>query len=259
MRPRKPTITRQDQAAIYIRVSTDKQVKSGLGLDDQRAKTLTESQRLGYEIHEDYIFIDEGISGKKSGDKRPAYDRMMCLIEQGMITAVIVNDLSRLGRSVNLISQAITLMDKHNCTFISVKESFNTGNAMGKAMLNMVATFAQLESDLASERTEDALAVRGEKYGYKSGQLPYGYTRINNSDNGKSDEVIRVDDKEADIVYRIYSLRRQGISMGKIAEAMNKICASPRGKGKWYASTIKVILDNEDYYYGKITHYPHIV
>ena len=67
MRPRKQDTNQLNrQAAIYIRVSTDKQVKSGLGLDDQKGKTLAEAQRLGLVIQPDYIFVDEGLSGKKA-------------------------------------------------------------------------------------------------------------------------------------------------------------------------------------------------
>jgi len=261
MRPRKQEIQQLDrEPAIYIRVSTDKQVKSGLGLDDQKAKTLAEAQRLGLTIKPEYIFIDEGLSGKKAENKRPMYGRLMEQVKAGLISHVIVNDLSRLGRSVHLISNAIVELDRYDTAFVSVKESFNTSHAMGKAMLNMVATFAQLESDLASERTEDALDMRGDKYGYKAGQVAFGYTRIPNSDNSKSDEVIRILDSEASIVKLIFKLRdTDKLSMGKIADTLNSSGIKSAKGSKWYASSVKVILDNEPIYTGKVAHYPAII
>lgn len=258
MRPRKEQVNKQRYAAIYIRVSTDKQVQSGLGLQDQMDKVMTESKRLGYDIAQDYIFIDEGISGKKEGSKRPNYDAMMKLVASGDISVVIVNDLSRLGRSVLLIAQAVDVFSRNDCAIVSVKESINTGNAMGKLVLNIIASIAQVESDLASERTKEALNVRGAKHGYKGGQLPYGYTRVNNSDAGKSDEVISIDYDEASIVRAIFSLRNTGLSMAAIADRCNDLGPSPRGS-IWYAATIKIVLDNASYYQGNVAQYPAII
>lgn len=261
MRPRKQDTQQLDkQPAIYIRVSTDKQVKSGLGLEDQKVKTLAEAQRLGLTIKPEYIFVDEGISGKKAENKRPNFGKLMEQVKAGLISHVIVNDLSRLGRSVRLISEAIVALEANNTAFVSVKESFNTTHAMGKAMLNMVATFAQLESDLASERTEDALDQRGDKHGYKAGQVAFGYKRISNSDTAKSDEVIRVLNSEASTVKLIFDLRDiDKLSMGKIADYLNYERISSAKGGKWYASSVKIILDNEHIYKGKVAHYPAII
>lgn len=240
--PLQPTIT----PAIYLRVSTQEQADSGLGLAAQEARCTAMCEAKGWPAA--IIYKDDGISGTLGPERRPGLNMMLSAIVAGEINAVIVLDLSRLGRNVQLIAGMIEDFDDRGVAFVSCKENFDTSTAMGRAMLNLVAVFGQLERDLTSERTVAALAERGKLYGYKAGRLPLGYYR--------DGEAIRVEETHAPLVRSVFAQRAAGASMREIAAKVNQeLVSAPQ----WYASTVKVILDNEHYYRGQVKHWPAVL
>lgn len=245
-RRRASASTETVQPAIYLRVSTQEQADSGLGLAAQQARCKGVCAAKGWP--DAVMYQDEGISGTLGPDKRPGLQAMLAAIEAGQVSAVIVLDLSRLGRNVQLIAGLIEDFEDRGVAFVSCKENFDTSTAMGKAMVNLVAVFGQLERDLTAERTVAALDERGKLYGYKSGRLPLGYERT------PGQEQIRVDAGAAELVCSIFKHRAAGASLRAIARKMIE-CTGRR----WYASTIKTILDNEAIYRGAAVHWPAIL
>jgi len=79
----------------YLRVSTDEQVQSGLGLDAQRTAVEQEAVRRGWSVTWE---ADEGVSGKLRN--RPALDRALARLRAGEAQALVVAKMDRLGRSV---------------------------------------------------------------------------------------------------------------------------------------------------------------
>ena len=79
----------------YLRVSTDEQVQSGLGLEAQRAAVEQEAARRGWSVVWE---VDEGVSGKLRN--RPALDRALARLRAGEAQALVVAKMDRLGRSV---------------------------------------------------------------------------------------------------------------------------------------------------------------
>ena len=231
--------------AIYLRVSTAEQADSGLGLAAQAARCAAMCEAKGWPAA--VVYQDEGISGTLGPDKRPGLGLMLGAIVAGQINAVVVLDLSRLGRNVQLIAGMIEDFDDRGVAFVSCKENFDTSTAMGRAMLNLVAVFGQLERDLTSERTVAALAERGKLYGYKAGRLPLGYCR--------DGEALMVEPEQAALVRAIFQARARGDTLRAIAAQMREL-ASGR---EWYASTIKVVLDNAPIYRGEVEHWPAIL
>jgi site-specific DNA recombinase len=232
--------------AIYLRVSTQEQADSGLGLAAQETRCKGVCAAKGWP--DAVIYKDDGISGTLGPDKRPQLGLMLAAIAAGQINAVIVLDLSRLGRNVQLIAGLIEDFEDRDVAFVSCKENFDTSTAMGKAMVNLVAVFGQLERDLTAERTVAALDERGKMYGYKSGRLPLGYERT------PGDEVIRINLHTAELVRLVFSHRSTGASMRDVAELLISRTGRP-----WYASTVKTILDNEPVYRGAVDHWPAIL
>lgn len=251
--PRKPAKATTPQAApirpaIYLRVSTDEQADSGLGIAAQRARCEAQALVKGWPAPAEYK--DEGISGTIApGPRRPGLAQLLVDVAAGLVNAVIVLDLSRLARSVKLVTSTIDELDAAGAAFVSCKENFDTSTAMGRAMLGIVAVFGQLERDLTSERTVAALAERGKQHGYKSGRLPYGYRRQ------PGHELIEVDDQAAAHVRAIFAQRAAGASMRAIAGQLAQLGPAPRGE-RWHATTIKTILDNAAYYRGELAHWP---
>src|SRR5215510_5115453 len=82
--------------AVYLRVSTDEQAQSGLGLAAQLERARGMVAAKGWPAPT--IYRDEGLSGMLSPERRPQLARLLADIRAGQVDAIIVADLSRLGR-----------------------------------------------------------------------------------------------------------------------------------------------------------------
>jgi len=237
-------------AALYVRVSTDEQATSGLGLAAQLDRCSAQAIVKGWAVATEHIYRDEGISGTLGPEKRPGLAGLLAAVDAGAVQAVIVLDLSRLARSVKLVTSMIESFDQAGISFVSCKENFDTSTAMGRAMLGIVAVFGQLERDLTSERTIAALGERGKQHGYKAGRIPLGYLRQ------PGQETIEIDDQAAVLVRQIFNRRAAGASMQRIADELNDAGEPGRFGGQWHASSVKIVLDNAPTYQGQRRHWP---
>jgi len=163
------------KVALYIRVSTERQAKDGDSLEDQENDLRKFCDYRKYHIYKCYI--ERGKSG--SNTNRPEYQKLINDIEGRKIKAVIVKKLDRLSRSLLDFENLMKLMQEKEVEFISLKENFDTTNAMGKAMLRVALVFAQLEREQTSERITDVMTFRASKGLYNGGQTLFGYTSIN--------------------------------------------------------------------------------
>jgi site-specific DNA recombinase len=233
------------RVAGYIRVSSQEQADSGLGLEAQTAKINAMATVKGWS--QPVIYSDAGVSGTIEPMKRQGMSSLLNDITLGKIDALIVLSLDRLGRKSRIILDLVETMKKHGVILISTKESFDSSTAMGTFALQMIAAVSELERNQISERTKAALDVRKEKHGYASGKLPMGYSRVVNDDI----ETIVINESDAAIVRKIFNLKRSGKhSLRSIASALDMTCGP---------STIKAILDNVDFYKGKVNHFPKII
>lgn len=123
--------------AIYARQSIDK--KGSLSIEGQieLCRKFTADDAL--------VFSDKGFSGKNT--KRPAFGELMEAVEAGRVKKIVVYRLDRFSRSLADFSQIWELLRKNDVEFLSVNEQFDTSSPMGRAMLNIVMTFAQLERE----------------------------------------------------------------------------------------------------------------
>lgn len=155
----------------YIRVSTGKQADSGLSLEAQLTKI--KAQCAVSDVFIDEIISDAGHSAKNVS--RPGMERLIKLVEENKVEAVIIKKIDRLTRSVRDLNYLIELFNKHKTRLISVEDSLDTTSATGRLMINLIGSISQWERDVISERTCDALdakRARGEKTG---GAVPFGY------------------------------------------------------------------------------------
>jgi len=219
--------------AAYIRVSTEDQAESGLGMDAQRTRCKAMAQVKDWP--EPTFYEDDGISGTKDVSKRLGLSQLIEDIRAGKIQAVIIPSLDRLGRKVHIVINIVEELRQRNVSLVSCKESLDTSTPQGTFVMHMFAALAQLERDLISQRTTDALAERGKKDGEKGGRLPYGYRR--------ADTGIVLDTEEAKLVRRIFRLHKEGRSLREIAADISN------GK-QWQHSSIAEILRNKDAYKG---------
>lgn len=125
----------------YARVSTSEQV-----LDLQ----LSALEKAGVEK----VFTDEGVSGTLAS--RPGLDAACDYLRDGDV--LVVWKLDRLGRSTKNVLALIDTLEHRGVGFRSLTEGVDTRGPFGKAMLTVLAAFAQLERDLIAERTRAGLS-----------------------------------------------------------------------------------------------------
>ncbi len=107
-------------------------------------------------INDYVIYEDENQSGVKQS--RPALDRMMNDVREGLVEKVIVYSFSRYARSVTHLLRALEEFKKLNIGFVSITESIDTNTPLGSAVFTILGAVAQLERDLIAERVRNGLA-----------------------------------------------------------------------------------------------------
>lgn len=208
-------------ALVYVRVSTSRQVAEGIGLDTQEARCRAYAAHMGWTVQE--VFADEGLSGKDGVADRPGLAALIAAHRATPDSVVLVYSISRLARRQRLLWD---LLDdrSHALPVVSATEPFDATTPMGRAMLGMIAVWSQLEADMVSERTTDALAelkAQGKKLGAPS-MLALGMT-----------DTLRE-------VQRLYATK--AYTLVTLAEHLNaKGIRTARG-GQWWPKTIRAAL-----------------
>ena len=144
----------------YIRISTDKQ-----DLNNQKLEILEFARKNEFKIDE---FVEIIISSRKSAKKRLIDDLLSKLND---LDTLIVTELSRLGRSTASILTLINELINKNIQVIIIKQnlSIDKHDMNSKIIVTLFSLFAELEKDLISLRTKEALAAK-KKQGIKLGK-----------------------------------------------------------------------------------------
>nr|DAS65346.1 MAG TPA: integrase [Bacteriophage sp.] len=226
-------------AGLYPRVSTEDQSRFGHSLDEQEDRLKKLCEFKDYEIYK--VYREEGVSAKDTN--RPKFKEMIQDMKDGKINKIIVYKLDRLTRSIQDLENICKMLEEYNCDLESVAEEINTGNANGKFFIRMLTILAQLEIERTSERTKFGL-IGAAKKGHVSGQPALGYTKKDKS------KKLLIDDLEADVVKRIFSMYLGGASVCSICEKFNEENVLNR---HWATTTVDKILSNK-IYIGNIEH-----
>ncbi len=226
--------------AIYARQSIDK--KDSISIDTQIE--ACRGELLPGEVFKAYS--DPGYSGKNTN--RPQFQRMITDIENGKISRVIVYKLDRISRSILDFSKMMEDFSKYKVEFISKNEKFDTTTSMGKAMLNIIMIFAQLERETTQMRIKDNYYARGRKGLFLGGPAPFGFQQTDTKMGGKKTYTYKENPNEIDTLIRIFNDYYDGnCSLGKLSLRLNKEqIPAPRG-GNWDSCKLSRILHNPVY------------
>ena len=201
---------------LYCRVSTEEQAISGAGLQAQRQALVAECERRGWTIVRE--ITDEGFSAKDM--RRPGVQEAIRALEAGEADALVVSKLDRLSRSMVDFSALMARAQKRGFALVAL-DCVDTTSPSGEAMANMLATFAQFERRLISQRTKDALAVKRAQ-GVRLGRPPV---------------------LEPELRDRIRAMREGGASLARIADELTAGgVPTAHGGARWYASTVRSVL-----------------
>ena len=224
--------------ALYIRVSTDKQEE--LSPDAQKRLLLDYAQKNNIIISEDFIFLENGISGKRA-DKRPEFQKMIgyAKSKEHPIDVILVWKFSRFARNQEESIVYKSLLKKNNVEVISVSEPLIDGpfGSLIERIIEWMDEYysIRLSGEVFRGMTENAM--RGK---YQCGS-PLGYKM--------KDGILVIVPEEALIIKKIfdmYAVENKG--MYSIAKELNELGYHTKTGGKFERRSIEYILKNPLYY-----------
>lgn len=146
------------RVAIYTRVSSDTQT-----VENQLRELDMIAERMGWIIVE--RLADEGISGAKGRDKRPAYDRLMTMVARKEIDLIACWSVDRLGRS---LQHLVTFLGEINARGVDLylhTQGLDTSTPAGRAMFSMLSVFSEFERAILRDRIMAGLARSAKRSG----------------------------------------------------------------------------------------------
>ena len=223
------------KAALYTRVSHVDQVEDGSSLENQTEKLIQFCKINNYQVA--YEFSDPGVSGKRF-ENRPEFMKMIDLVDKGKINVVVVYSLSRFGRNLKETLKWIDYLEKKGVSFYTQDFQVDTRTSHGKLMLQMIAAFAEFESNQRGELITSVMTHLKKEHKVYCGTTPMGFDSV--------DGQLVPNEKELDVVRFIYSMSESKGSKW-IANELNRRGIIGKKGGRIEPSTVKRILTNNIY------------
>jgi site-specific DNA recombinase len=191
---------RRRRCAIYTRKSSEEGLEQEFNsLDAQReaCEAYILSQKHDGWIGLPAFYDDGGLSGGNM--ERPALKRLLDDVSAGKVDVIVVYKVDRLTRSLSDFARIVDTLDKHQVSFVSVTQHFNTTSSMGRLTLNVLLSFAQFEREIAGERIRDKIAASKRKGMWMGGTIPFGYQV-----NDRKLEIAKSEAKTVRLIFETY-------------------------------------------------------
>ena len=242
--------------ALYCRLSRDDGTESESNSIGNQKKLLSQkAKEMG--LTDTKYYVDDGYTG--TNFNRPGFQQLIDDIEIGLVSAVMVKDLSRLGRDyVSVGNYTDSYFPEHNVRFIAVNDAIDSDEGESE-----IAPFKNILNEMyardISKKIRSSHRLRG-SMGEPLSQPPYGYTK---SLENKKKWII--DPEAATVVKSIFKMCLDGKGNETIARELqeNKVLipmAYWRSKGlnrggkktqtnpyKWCKTTVQKILSQQEY------------
>jgi site-specific DNA recombinase len=237
----------------YCRVSTEEQANKGATTEEEKKQNPNSDIQKGYsiasqqdmisaycklhELGEPTFLMDEGCTG--SNTDRPGLQELLQLVHEKKVDHVVVVAIDRLGRSTLDLLDIVVRQFGDGIGFHSVREQLDTKSPMGRCVFTILAAVANLERDNISMRTKAALAEK-KRRGERIGREPYGFLRGSGQ--------LKPDPETFPVVKDILQMRGYGATLQQIADKLNERGVKAHHGGKWYPSSVKIVVGNRGVY-----------
>lgn len=212
----------------YLRVSTEGQAESGLGLDAQRQSIENYALKSGIPLVE--VFSDEGLSGSLSLEKRPGMLSAISSLEKGDLLVVAKRD--RLGRDPLVVAMIESAISRKGARIVSTAGEGTENDCPSSILMRrMIDAFSEYERLIIKARTKSALKSKKDR-GQRCGHIPFGY-RL-------AEDGVHIEEcpKEQDILRQMKELHSNGLSIREIARELNERKAFNRGESLWNNASV---------------------
>ncbi|OQW47573.1 MAG: hypothetical protein A4S09_14770, partial [Proteobacteria bacterium SG_bin7] len=254
------------RAAIYARYSSDMQ--SADSADDQISRIhyrlkngqirALKTDGRSIELLPSWTLKDEAQSGRLAG--RESYERILEGIREKAFEILIVDDLSRLTRSLGNLLGLYDMLKWYEVELVSICDGISSEDPSAKTFFTVKGMVNDFSNDIHAERVIRGMEMRALQ-GLSCGDHPFGYdsapTKLENAKGRPfpSHYKITINEQEAQIIRRIFSMYNSGIGFSRIAKALNKeqipspgaAYAKPGAVPKWSPRSAQHILQNEKY------------
>ena len=139
------------RVGLYLRVSTGDQT-----VENQRQALRAAAEYRGWTVVEEYV--DEGISGARGREKRPAFDRLLRAVVRRKIDIVAAWSVDRLGRSLQDLVSFLGELKGAAVDLYLDRQAVDTTTPAGKALFQMLGVFAEFERSIIQERVLAGIA-----------------------------------------------------------------------------------------------------
>src|SRR5215472_9691644 len=231
-------------AALYCGKSTDDSDRSAEARSTRRQieSATAYAERKGWTVDPRYIFVDENTSGAE-WKHRPGFNALLAALEpRSPFGVVIVSELSRIGRDTVRTPAAVMRIEEAGVEIRSYLSDAPISLADETSEIHTIfnSLAASFERRRARQRTYDALRRRAEAGAVTGGRV-FGYR---NERNGTGYVHRVIDETEAAIVRRIFTLYAEGDGLTRIAKQLNRdgIPAPRSGTGSWAPTAVRDIL-----------------
>jgi len=234
-----PTDTNPDdsisKAAIYARTSVS---KAGFhySLEEQVSRCWNQCQQQGWEVV--FVFTDEAESGTDTD--RSGFQKMLASAEKKCFDVVVFWKLDRFCRSLVDLVKTEEKLNEHGIALQSVTEYIDTASPVGRFNFRNLASAAELESDLTSQRVQIGMHGMAKENRWPNNQPPLGYDIT-------EDQRLKINDKEAQLVRRIFRMYLKERSMPSVAHQLNQEQIATKEDNEWSRWAVKQVLSNEIY------------
>lgn len=239
-----------DTIAIYSRKSKFTGKGESIGNQIELCKEYIRAHYGDDVLEHLVVYEDEGFSGGNLN--RPDFKKMMAAAKERKFKAIIVYRLDRISRNISDFSSLIEELARLDIAFVSIKEQFDTGSPMGRAMMYIASVFSQLERETIAERIRDNMHELAKTGRWLGGTTPTGF-------ESEGEEKVTVDGKkkktfklklvpqEAEIVRLIYDLFIETNSLTMTEAELIKRRIVTRNGNYFTRFSIKAILQNPVY------------
>ena len=252
--------------SVYARYSSDMQ--SADSADDQIKRIkyrigtgqVVSRKFIGrsLKIDSEWVLKDEAQSGRVAG--REGYERLLEGIRSKAFDLLIVDDLSRLTRSLGNLLNLYEMLRWYEVELISICDGISSEDVSAKTFFTVKGMVNDFSNDIHAERVIRGMEIRALQ-GFSCGDHPFGYdSKATRTENKKGKIVpshfkISINENEAQAIRRIFSMYDLGLGYSRIAKALNaeKIpspglqYAKPGKDPVWSPRSMQQILKNEKY------------